>query len=126
MSRRKLLFFVTEDWYFCSHRLPLGGAAKEAGYDVVVVTRESEHGNRIRAAGLKLVPVELERRSMRLSSELRLLWQLWKIYRAERPDIVHHVSLKPVLYGSIIARLTGVPCVVNAMAGLASFLHLRC
>ena len=55
---KKLLFFVTEDWYFVSHRLPLALAAKDVGYEVSVVTRVREHGETIRIAGLKLVPFE--------------------------------------------------------------------
>lgn len=114
----KLLFFVTEDWYFCSHRLPLGVAARDAGYEVVVVTRVREHGERITAAGLRLIPFEINRRGANPLAELAVLWRLWRVYRAERPDIVHHVSLKPVLYGSLVAKLAGVRNVVNAMAGL--------
>ncbi|MDP5238377.1 glycosyltransferase family 4 protein [Uliginosibacterium sp. 31-16] len=118
MGSRKLLFFVTEDWYFCSHRLPLGVAARAAGYDVVVVTRVREHGERITAAGLRLIPFEMSRRSANPLAELGVLWRLWRVYRTERPDIVHHVSLKPVLYGSLVAKLAGMRAIVNAMAGL--------
>ena len=63
MSRcPKLLFVVTEDWYFVSHRLPLALAAQKAGFDVVVATREGEHGERIRAEGIRLIPCHLSRR----------------------------------------------------------------
>jgi len=115
---KKLLFFVTEDWYFCSHRLPLALAAKEAGYEVIVVTRVQSHGDRIKAAGLKLIPFELSRRGMNPLTELGVISRLASIYKVERPDIVHHVALKPVLYGSIASRLARIPYVVNAMAGL--------
>lgn len=116
--RPKLLFFVTEDWYFCSHRLPLALAAQDAGYEVAVVTRVREHGQNIRAAGLRLIPLELSRRSANPLSQLLLLWRLVAIYRRERPDIVHHVAMKPVLIGSLAAMLAGVPGVVNAVTGL--------
>ena len=116
--KKKLLFFVTEDWYFCSHRLPLALAAKQAGYDVVVVTRVRLHGDLIRDAGLRLIPLELSRRGKNPLSELKLILRLASIYRSEKADIVHHVALKPVLYGSIASRVSGVPFVVNALAGL--------
>lgn len=114
----KLLFFVTEDWYFCSHRLPLALAAQKAGYEVVVVTRVVKHGDLIKSHGLKLIPIELSRRGRNPFKELGLIAGLYQIYRQQRPDIVHHVALKPVLYGSIAARLAKVPYVVNALAGL--------
>jgi glycosyltransferase involved in cell wall biosynthesis len=114
----KLLFFVTEDWYFYSHRLPLAIAAKNAGYDVVVVTRVNQHGELIRAHGLKLINISISRRSRNPFKELLVVFRLFSIYRTEKPDIVHHVALKPVLYGSVAARLAGVSSVINALAGL--------
>ncbi len=118
-SRAKVLaFFVTEDWYFCSHRLPLAVAAKSAGYTVYVITRVRSHGAEIEAAGLNLIPLELSRRSKNPFVEAGVIRRLAKIYRDIKPDIVHHIAVKPVIYGSIAARLAGVPAVVNAMAGL--------
>ncbi len=118
MSRPKLLYFITEDWYFCSHRLPLALAAQGAGYDVAVVTNVNEHGEAIRQAGIRLIPLNLSRRGMNPLSELAMLVRLIVLYRKEEPDLVHHVAMKPVIYGSLAARLSGVPRVVNALAGL--------
>lgn len=118
-AKPKLLFFVTEDWYFCSHRLPLAVAAREAGYEVGVITRVQQHAHAIRGAGLTLIPLQRLRRSGKQPlQELALLQELLDIYRREQPDLVHHVGLKPVLYGSLIARLVGVRGVVNALGGL--------
>ncbi len=118
MSAPRLLYLVTEDWYFCSHRLPLGIAARSRGYDVMVATRVQRHTEAIRAAGLKLVPLQWSRHGHNPFKELGALSEIVGVYRRERPDIVHHVAIKPVLYGSIAARLTGTPAVVNAIAGL--------
>ena len=116
-SRKKLLFWVTEDWFFCSHRLPLAVAAAEEGYDVVVVTRVTDHGHLIENSGLKLIPLEINRYSLNPIRDLFPLFRLIRIYLQERPDIVHHVAVKPVLYGSIAARITRVKGIVNAFAG---------
>jgi glycosyltransferase involved in cell wall biosynthesis len=118
MPSRKICFFVTEDWYFCSHRLPLAVAAKNAGFDVTVITRVVNHGELIRDAGIRVIPFNLSRRSMNPFKELVAILRLCSIYRSERPDIVHHVAVKPVLYGSIAAQLIGIPHVINALAGL--------
>jgi glycosyltransferase involved in cell wall biosynthesis len=115
----KLLFLVAEDWYFCSHRLPLAVAARAAGYEVIVVTRVNHHADAIRAAELKLIPLQRMRRSgTHPLQELASIRELLGIYRRERPELVHHVGLKPVIYGSLVARLVGVRGVVNALAGL--------
>lgn len=115
--RPKLLFVVTEDWYFCSHRLALGRAAVAAGYDVSIATRVREHGDEIRSAGIRLVPLPWKRGSTNPVTELKTLAALVRVYRNERPDLVHHVALKPVMYGSLAARLTGTHRVINAVAG---------
>lgn len=115
---RRLLFFVTADWYFVSHRLRLAIAAREAGYEVSVVTRVREHGDAIRAAGLRLIPFELARTGTNPFAEFWTLLRLIALFRRERPDIAHLVAIKPVLYGSIAARVAGTPRVINALAGM--------
>lgn len=114
-GKPKLLFVVTEDWYFVSHRLPLAIAASQAGFNVLVATRARQHADIIQKAGIRLIPFEMSRRA---GNPLRELMGLVLLYRRERPNIVHHVALKPVLYGSISACLGGFPAQVNAVAGL--------
>jgi glycosyltransferase involved in cell wall biosynthesis len=114
----KLLFFVTEDWYFVSHRLPLAVAAQKAGFTVSVATRVRAHGEPIRAAGLNLIPFENERTSVNPLREFATLLRFIRLCRRERADIAHHVAMKPVLYGSIAARLAGTPRVINTLAGM--------
>ena len=115
--RPTLLFVVTEDWYFCSHRLAMASAAGRAGYDVALVTRVARHGERIRQAGIRLIPFEFARGRINPLIGVRTIARLAAVYRRERPDIVHHVALEPVLYGSVAARLSGVTSVVNALTG---------
>lgn len=117
-ARPLLLFVVTEDWYFVSHRLPLAIAARQSGFDVAIATRIDRHGERLREAGLKVLPVAFDRSGLGPLTELRTIRDLARIYAAERPDIVHHVALKPVIYGAMAARWTRVPAVVNALGGL--------
>jgi len=116
--RRKLLYFVSVDWYFVSHRLPLAVAAQNAGYDVTVVTQVLEHGDAIRDAGLKLAPVTIGRASVNPLRELQSVAELVGQYRAIAPDLVHNVAVKPVVYGTLAARAAGVKGVVNALMGL--------
>lgn len=111
----KILYVVTEDWYFVSHRLPLAAAAQAAGHEVVVATRASGESSKITSAGIRLVALDLARGGGNLLTELS---KLVRLYRRERPDIVHHVALKPVVYGTMAARFAHRPMLVNAVAGL--------
>lgn len=118
MNAPHLMFVVTEDWYFASHRLDLAIAAREAGYRVSVVTRVQDHGERIAAAQLQVVAWPHERGRLNPWRALRSVLLLRRIYRRERPDIVHHVALEPTLLGGVAARLARVPRVINAVAGM--------
>ena len=123
--RPKLLFLVTEDWYFCSHRLPAAHAARAAGFDVVVATRVRAHGDRIRDEGFTLRPIGWRRRGDGLVGAARAISGIARLYRAERPDIVHHVALKPVLFGGIALRFAfpapeSAPVAIDSIMGLGS------
>ena len=114
----KLIYVVTEDWYFCSHRLSLAKAALSEGFDVSVVTQVTNHGGIIESAGIKLIPLNFRRSGSNPFADFKTFYMLFKIYRREQPTLLHHVSLKPVLYGTIAAQLARVPVVINAITGL--------
>ena len=117
MKKTKLLIFVTEDWVFCSHRLSLGEAAVQAGFEVLLVTRVRNHAKLIENVGIRIINLEHYRGRLNLILELWVLLKLCWIYKTERPDLVHHVALKPVLYGSLIASLLRIRQ-INAITGL--------
>ena len=113
----KLLYVINDDWYFLSHRLPLALAALSEGFEVAVATRVGTRAQEILDHGFRLIPLEHLKRETRSLNELRAIRELRAIYRDEHPDIVHHVALKPILYGNIAAL--GLPLkIVNAFAGL--------
>lgn len=115
---RKIIYLVTEDWYFCSHRLPIARAMRDAGAEVLVACRVRDHGDRILEEGFKLRPLRWRRRGDGLLDNLRALVEIFRLYRTERPDVVHHVALKPVVFGSIAAFAARTPKQVNLIAGL--------
>ncbi len=116
----RVLIVATEDWYVASHRLPVIAAATAAGMHVTVVTRVRDHRNDIEAAGADVVPINLSRGGRNPLREAEAIWALGRIYKDVRPDLVHHVGIKPILYGGWAARLAGVSRVVQAFAGLGT------
>ena len=117
-ARPKLLFLVTEDWYFISHRVPQVRAAQRAGFDVGVITNVKNHRAAIEALGCTVHDLKLERRSLNPFKALWHIFRIKRLYKTERPRVVHHIGMKPVLYGSLAAGPARVPCVINAFAGL--------
>ncbi len=120
-ARGKLIFLVTEDWYFWSHRLPMARAARDAGFEVAVATRVTAHGERIRAEGFALHPLRWRRRSIGPGASLAAIIEIVGLYRRERPLLVHHVALKAALLGGVVAALAGVPAVVSMIAGAGGY-----
>jgi glycosyltransferase involved in cell wall biosynthesis len=119
MRAAKILFVVTEDWYFYSHRLPLAIAAAEAGHDVSVATRLAGSRKSISDTGIRTIPLRfMKRSSLNVFRELASFVELFLLLRRERPDLIHLVALKPVIYGSLAASLAGISARVNALAGL--------
>src|ERR1700683_1166628 len=116
--RKKLIFLVTEDWYFWSHRWPMARAARRAGFEVAVATRVTAHGDRIRGLGYALHPLRWKRGRIGPVASALAVIEIWRLYRREPPLVVHHVSLKPALLGGISARLAGVPLVVSMITGM--------
>lgn len=114
----KLLYLITEDWFFCSHFIGRAVTARKAGFDVVVATRVKAHEAVIRAAGLRLISINFERRGLNLFNEFRTLLSILHVFRDERPDLIHQIALKPILYGSMAAKLTGVKAIINAPVGM--------
>lgn len=114
----KLLFLVTEDWYFVSHRLALAVEAVRRGYEVVLVTRVSSHRSEIEQNGIRVVPFKTNRRGMNPLEVLGEAVSLARIYRKEKPDILHHVALRAVVVGGLAARLCGISRVASAITGM--------
>jgi glycosyltransferase involved in cell wall biosynthesis len=113
----RLLYVVTEDWAFLSHRLPMARAAREAGFDVHVATRVNEGAAAIAAEGFILHPIPFTRGSLSPLAALATIAALRRVHRAVRPDIAHHVALPACVFGMIAALGRRVAC-VNAFIGL--------
>lgn len=115
---KRLLFVGNDAKYFLTHRLPLANAAKSSGYDVHVAVPFSEDAEKISAHGFELHTIPLSRWGYNPFNEVRSLWSLYRLFRAISPDLTHQVTIKPVLYGSLTARLARVPATVNSVSGL--------
>jgi glycosyltransferase involved in cell wall biosynthesis len=114
----KILFLTTEGSSFWSHRLTLARQAQRDGAEVVIMVPHSQFTSFLEREGFRVIPWDLSRRSLNPWREITSLLQVFRAYRTEQPDIVHHIALKPVLYGGIAARFTKNLPVVNTITGL--------
>lgn len=113
-----ILFVTNVEWFFLSHRLPLARAMQRQGARVVIAAADTGRVPEITAEGFEFVALPFSRRGINPLAELRTLVAIVALYRRLRPDLIHQISIKPVLYGSLAARLAGRPPLVNAISGL--------
>ncbi len=114
----RLLFVINDAAYFMSHRAALAKAAKEQGYEVHVAAPHSVAVGDIIALGFSYHPITLSRSGLNPFAELRSIYALYRLYRTLQPNIIHHLTIKPILYGGIAARLVRISHVVYAVTGL--------
>jgi len=124
-KKRKLLFVVNCPAFFLSHRLPIAVAARQEGYDVHVASSAGQAITDIENAGLSHHVIPLSRSSGNPFREACALRALYRLFSTIRPDLVHLVTIKPVLYGGIISRLTRVPAMVAAISGMGTVFVAR-
>jgi len=116
--KTKILFVANVDWFFISHRLIIAEEAKKNGFDVIVAAKDTGRSQEIIDKGIQFINLSFSRSGTNLIREFITLIKVFKIYYILRPDIVHHITLKPVIYGSLIAKVLKIKGVVNAISGL--------
>jgi glycosyltransferase involved in cell wall biosynthesis len=116
----RILYVVTEDWYFLSHRLPMARAAKQAGYEVHVATRFKDGRAAVEAEGFVPHALNWSRGSLSPSGSLAAIVALRRLIRALEPAILHNISLKPVLLGTTASLRRPGTAVVNSLTGLGT------
>ncbi len=117
-NRLKIILFANTDWYLYNFRRSLALALKDAGHEVLLLSPSGPYVERLLALGLRWQSLPMDRRSLNPLREMALLRHLWELFRRERPALVHGFTIKCAIYGSLAARLAGVPARIGAVAGL--------
>ena len=115
---KKLLMVSNVDWFFISHRLVIAEEAQKQGFEVIVAAEDTGRSKEITDKGIQFINISLSRSGTNPFKEFNTLINFYKVYYKIKPDIIHHITLKPVIYGSIIAKLLNIKCVINAISGL--------
>jgi glycosyltransferase involved in cell wall biosynthesis len=114
----RVLFLASDDWYFWTHRRPLAWAVRERGAEVLVMTISGDKSVALEREGFPIIPWRVARGNLNPWGEVSAFLQVVRAYRRVRPDLVHHVGLKPVVYGGLAARHWGPIPSINAISGL--------
>ena len=114
----KIFMFANTDWYIFNFRLPLIKRLIELGHEVTVLSPTGLFQSRLRDEGVRCLTIDLERKGQFGKGDLTSLYQLLRIYGREKPDVVHHFTIKAVIYGMIAAKLARIPFQINAITGM--------
>lgn len=114
----KILFFANTEWYLYNFRLPLARYLRDHGHEVVMLSPPGPYVAKLQAAGFRTLTIPMQRRSLNPLRELALLSRIRRLYIQERPDLVHHFTLKCVILGALAARLAGIAACVNSVDGM--------
>ncbi len=117
-TKKKLLFFVFPINFFLSHRLPIALGAIKIGYEVHLISSDDAEKEMLKKHGIFFHPIKISRSKANPINEIATIIQLRKLYNNIQPDIVHHITIKPILYGTLVARICRIKAVVNAFSGL--------
>ena len=113
----KIALVANTDWYLYNFRLSLARFLKEQGFELVLISPPGDFARRIVEAGFRWISWPVGRKSTAPWDEWNAMQRLGEIYRQEKPDLLHHHTIKPVLYGSLAARRLKIPCLVNSITG---------
>jgi len=114
----KIIYIVNVDWFFVSHRLPIALEALKQGHKVYIFAKDTGKMAYLKSLGINICPINLERGSVNPIQTLRLLFDLKNKLKKIQPDVVHLVTIKPVLIGGLASILAKVPAIVYAISGL--------
>jgi glycosyltransferase involved in cell wall biosynthesis len=114
----KVLLFANTEWYLYNFRLSLARALRDAGHEVLLVSPPGPYGQKLRDIGFRWEAAPMVRRSLNPLREFALVQWLKRLIAREQVDLVHGFTIKCAVYGSIAARLAGIPARVNAVAGM--------
>ena len=106
-------------WNLVNFRAGLIRALVAAGYEVIAVAPRDAYADQLAALGCRYVEMPMENQGTNPVKDLALMWRFFQLFRRERPAVYLGYTVKPNVYGSIAARMAGVP-IINNIAGLGA------
>lgn len=118
ISHPELLFVVNVDWFFISHRLPIALAAQRQGYKVHIATGITSNTINLEDYGFTVHPLRLERGATNLFLVLRTFLEIYFVIKKVNPDLIHFITIKPILLGGIASHFFKHKGLVFSISGL--------
>lgn len=101
----KILIFINSDWFFLLHRVPIAQSLSDYGYEIVVLTKDTGRRKEIENLGFQFVNINIDRKGTNIFREIKTLIEVYKVYKKINPDLVYQVTVKPIIYGSLVSKV---------------------
>ena len=116
--KKKILFIANVDWFFISHRLPIAIEASKKGYEIHIASVFTQSPIQLKKYGFRLHPIKLKRGKENFFLSIFTIVQIYKLIDKISPDILHLITIKPIIFGGLVARIKKIPLTVLSIPGL--------
>ncbi|GAI53555.1 unnamed protein product, partial [marine sediment metagenome] len=114
---KKVLFVSNTSWSVYNFRKNLMKTLKEKDFNISFCTNYDKYTEKLEKEGFKYIKVKMDRKGRNPFKDLKLIFDFYRIYRKEKPDLIIHYTIKPNIYGSLAAKMVGTNC-INTVTGL--------
>ena len=121
MDKTKIIFLSNSDTNLYLFRLPVMKTLAGLNWEVIALSPNGRYNNRFREYGIRFISCKMDRKSLNPFRELKSVYDIYRILKKERPDVLHTFTHKPNIYGNIAGKLSGVPIIINSHTGEGSF-----
>lgn len=119
LNKKKIFYVVNVDWFFTSHRKELAMEGIKRGYEVFLVTKNTGEFESLNKLCIKTIDIPFDRKKSSFFSDFKAFLKLCLLYNKYKPEIIHHVTLKPIIFGSLASFFFSRKSkIINAVSGL--------
>ncbi|MFC6997147.1 glycosyltransferase family 4 protein [Rufibacter roseus] len=115
----RIAIVINKSWNIFNFRLSLVKALLHAGHEVVAIAPEDAYSAKLVAEGCGFVPLTMESKGTNPVKDMLLIRDFYKAYKKVKPDVILQYTIKPNIYGSIAAKMAGIPT-INNVSGLGT------
>ena len=121
----RVALVINTSWNIWNFRASLVRALQAAGHEVLAIAPPDNYSARLETElGCRFVPILMENKGTNPVKDAALTRRFYQIYKREKPDVVLHYTIKPNIYGSIAAKLLGIPS-INNVSGLGTVFIIK-
>ena len=118
-KKKKIIFIANSSWYIFNFRLPLLFEIKKL-YEIIIIAPKDKYTKILKSHGFIFYEWNLNRKSISIFSEIKSVLTLSLKIKKLKPDLIHNYNIKPIIYGTLAARINKTENIINSITGLGN------